>query len=439
MRRICLSLPTNRECAAAIASLAEEAAYAVRHFDVEVYLLILDTSKNDALTENSKAVKRIPGIKNVIPLHLSENEQRQCLREIIDCANVDEPDFILDLMLPDGVSYGACTNRIFLISSALGCESVHRRDSDSRYQVVNGDKAFPIHHELMSLGKRAAEAKVRVSEVSLDPAHDDQPVSMVGSSFIGELSVDIGEIRALDEEVYRDIVSLWAASGCSSAAKRELVEVSFKGAGTARFVQDRSTLTVVDPMTVDMCNIGFYQVYEQIPLPPATDTIGSDYFLMHVVYDAKLPGVQHNRNIENFYTCERRTDAGFIDYQMRFTKFFLSMLYFHFIYGKMAQAGRSLLDGNHRLLTPKILDMVQESTRLEKTENEHRLNVIDRAYRKLGGRYAQFADILAGKRRKLLEEAERDIHNFALLIELWAPLMKASKTVGLRGRLRCAS
>ncbi|MGX1633651.1 DUF6271 family protein, partial [Streptomyces albidoflavus] len=41
-------------------------------------------------------------------------------------------------MLPGGLSYGACTNRAFLIAAALGCESVHRRDSDSRYQTLAG-------------------------------------------------------------------------------------------------------------------------------------------------------------------------------------------------------------------------------------------------------------------------------------------------------------
>ena len=77
-------------------------------------------------------------------------------------------------MLPAALSYGACTNRAFLIAVALGCESVHRRDSDSRYQVVNGQPVFPIHHELMSLGKRAADAAHSVSETALAPEHTRQ-------------------------------------------------------------------------------------------------------------------------------------------------------------------------------------------------------------------------------------------------------------------------
>ncbi|GAA4943536.1 hypothetical protein GCM10023238_06810 [Streptomyces heliomycini] len=48
---------------------------------------------------------------------------------------------------------------------------------------------------------------------------------------------------------------------------------SFKGAGTLPFTGDRSTLTLVDPMHVDMANIAFDRnVYERLPLPPATAT-----------------------------------------------------------------------------------------------------------------------------------------------------------------------
>lgn len=68
---------------------------------------------------------------------------------------MSSPELMLDLMLPAGVSYGACTNRAFLIAAALGCDSVHRRDSDSTYQTLNGETVFPVHHELASLGKTA--------------------------------------------------------------------------------------------------------------------------------------------------------------------------------------------------------------------------------------------------------------------------------------------
>ncbi|MEY9945856.1 DUF6271 family protein [Kitasatospora sp. GAS1066B] len=427
MRRICLTLPTNRACVATISAIHEEARYAAEQFDVEVHLLILDSSDERTFAEHARVVAAAAPLPNVLVHHLDEAAQRAFLQRVIKEAGVAEPELILDLMLPAAVSYGACTNRAFLIGSALGCASVHRRDSDSDYQVLDGERIFPIHHELRSLGKRAGDAAAQVTESTLDPAHADKPVVLVGSSFVGELSVDISEIRELDPEVYHDVVSLWAPADWSAAQKRALVEESFTGAGTEAFTRDHATLAVLDPMRVDMCNVSFQQVHERVPLPPATETIGSDYFLLHLVQDARLPGVLHNRNIVNFYTGERRTDAGFLAYQLRFTKFLLSMLYFNACYARMAAAGESLLDEQQQVRAGTVAEIVRQSAGLDRTENIQRLERLDRCYRTLGGRYAAFADLLAARRGQLLDEARLDIENFALLIDAWAALVRASK------------
>lgn len=430
MRRICLTLPTNRECAATISAISEEADYAAIHFDVEVHLLILDSSDEPAFAGHAKVIGEAQAHRapNVIVHHLDEARQRNLLQQVIHRADLTKPDLILDLMLPADVSYGACTNRAFLIANTLGCKSVHRRDSDSRYQVLDGRPVFPIHHELLSLGKRAADAAGSVFETDLGPAHAHKPVVLVGSSFVGELSVDISEVKEIDPEIYYDVVSLWAPEQWPDAEKRQLVDQSFKGAGTDLFTEDHSTLTMVDPMRVDMCNISFrHELYDRVPLPPATNTIGSDYFLMHLVYDTALPGVLHNRNIVNFYTAERRIDSGFIAYQLRLTKFFLSMLYFHHLYARMATAGESLLDEQHQVRSSEIAELARESAQLDRGENVRRLDSLDHSYRKLGGRYAEFADLLSTRVERLIDEAREDIENFALLIEAWGALTRASK------------
>ncbi|MFF9485401.1 DUF6271 family protein [Streptomyces sp. NPDC014676] len=432
MDRICLSLPTNRECSATITDIGAEAAYAARNFDVEVHLLVLDSADEPTRASHARAVAALPEAPGVVVHHLDEAAQRDFLRRAVDRAGLPEPERVLDLMLPDALSYGACTNRAFLFAAALGCRSLHRRDSDCGYQVFDGEPVHPIHHELTSLGKPAADATDGVSEVALDPAIAHRPVSMVGASFIGELSVDIGGIRELDKEVYDEVVGLWAPGHWSAEQRRELVEESFKGAGTLSFTGDRSTLTLVDPMRVDMSNIAFDRhVYERLPLPPATDTIGSDYFLIHAVYDAALPGVLHNRHIENHYTGERRTHAGFLAYQTRFVKFLLSMLYLHHVYERMADAGDALLDESGRLDPTPFAAFLAESVRLDRTENERRLDTVAAAYGRLGGKYAEFARGMTADRERLLDEAARDTEDFVTLIGVWEALVQAS-----RGALR---
>ncbi|MGW0009390.1 DUF6271 family protein [Streptomyces tendae] len=430
MRSICLTLPTNRHCPDTVMALGEEAAYAADHFDIDVHLLVLDSCPPADRAAHAAALRHLPAHPRITAHHLDEAAQRDFLTRVTTRSGSTKPELLLDLMLPDGLSYGACTNRAFLIAAALGCESVHRRDSDSRYQRVDGRTVFPVHHELLSLGERAADAAAGVTEpVALDDDLRKRRVAMVGSSFVGELSVDIAQIRDADPAVYHDVVSLWAPEGWSAEQKRALVEESFTGAGTEPFTADRSLLTVVDPMRVDMCNIAFHgpTVSERVPLPPARDTIGSDYFLIHLVHDARLPGVLHNRNIVNYYTGERRTGPGFLAYQTRFAKFLLSMLYFHHVYDRMAEAGDALLDEHGRVRPAAVAALARESTALDTAENVRRLDALDTAYRRLGGRYTEFADLLAARRARLLDEARGDMADFALLTEAWESMVTAAR------------
>ncbi|MET9190505.1 DUF6271 family protein [Streptomyces tendae] len=430
MRSICLTLPTNRHCPDTVTALGEEAAYAADHFDIDVHLLVLDSCPPADRAAHAAALRHLPAHPRITAHHLDEAAQRDFLTRVTTRSGSAKPELLLDLMLPDGLSYGACTNRAFLIAAALGCESVHRRDSDSRYQRVDGRTVFPVHHELLSLGERAADASAGVTEpVALDDDLRERRVAMVGSSFVGELSVDIAQIRDADPAVYHDVVSLWAPEDWSAEQKRALVEESFTGAGTEPFTADRSLLTVVDPMRVDMCNIAFHgpTVSERVPLPPARDTIGSDYFLIHLVHDARLPGVLHNRNIVNYYTGERRTGPGFLAYQTRFAKFLLSMLYFHHVYDRMAEAGDTLLDEHGRVRPAAVAALARESTALDTAENVRRLDALDTAYRRLGGRYTEFADLLAARRARLLDEARGDMADFALLTEAWESMVTAAR------------
>ena len=263
--------------------------------------------------------------------------------------------------------------------------------------------------------------------------HGLKPVSMVGGSFVGELSVDVSEIKEADPGIYHDVVSLWAPPEWPEEEVRGLVEESFIGAGTEPFSVDSSVLDVPDIWRLDMCNIGFdSELYERVPLPPATDTIGSDYFLLHVVRHAPLPAVVHNRHIVNFYTAERRTGSGFTAYQLRFVKFLLSMLYLHPVYFDLEEAGPALLDAQHRVDAAQIAGFARRTAGADRAENIRRLDVVRTAATvNSGAGTAEFADHLLPLRESLLDRAQTDIEHFALLIDAWRPLVAASRTLGL--------
>ncbi|MHC0429112.1 DUF6271 family protein [Streptomyces sp. O3] len=432
MRRVCLTLPTHRACAGTIVAIGEEAAYGARKFDVEVHLLVLDSSPAPVLARHRQVVAALPTSPGVTVHHLDEDEQRAFLREVTGRSGGAPQDRLLELMLPSRVSYGACTNRAFLVAQALGCASVHRRDSDSRYQYLDGEPVFPLHQELTYLGQRADDVRESATRSLLAPGSGDRRVAITGGSFVGEMSVDVAEIRELAPDIYRELAGLSIPEGFPEIWRGHLIDASFRGAGDEAFSGDRTTLSPISPMHVDMCNIGLaHEVYRRVPLPPAADTIGTDYFLTHLVHDARLPGVQHNRHIVNFHTPERRTDAGFLGYQLRFAKFLLSKTYLNAVYARTAAAGESLLDAEGHIRASMVAGFVRDSVGLDRAENVRRLDVIDRAYRQLGGRYTAVADTLADRRSRLLDEARDDMADFALLMDHWESLARASAEVDL--------
>ncbi|WP_030584050.1 DUF6271 family protein [Streptomyces globisporus] len=432
MRRVCLTLPTHRACTGTIAAIAEEAADGAAEFGAEIHLLILDSSPAPVLAEHRQAVAALPASPGVTVHHLDEDEQRAFLREVATRSAGASADRLLELMLPSRVSYGACTNRAFLIAQALRCTSVHRRDSDSRYQYADGRPVFPLHQELTYLGQRADDVRQSATRSKLPPGSGDRRVAVAGGSFVGEMSVDVAEIRDLDPDTYGELVGLSLPEDCPEIWRNHLIDASFRGAGNGAFDRDHATLAPISPMRVDMCNIGFdHELYRRVPLPPAPDTIGTDYFLLHLTHDARLPGLQHNRHIVNFHTEERRTDAGFLAYQLRFAKFLLAKAYLNTVYARTAAAGDALLDTEGHITASTVAGFVRDSVSLDRTDVARRLDAVDRAYRRLGGRYTTVADALAGRRSRLLDEARDDMADFAHLMDHWEALTGASAEAGL--------
>ncbi|WP_340679935.1 DUF6271 family protein [Paraglaciecola sp.] len=432
MNKICLALPTNRECADTIRLLHQEARYAAEEYNISVCLLIIDTSSEADTATNLIAVNELDTIFNVEVKHVDNKQQKQYFNTLFAALALVEQTKLLDLMLPQGVSYGACTNRAFLLAATLGCDSVHRRDSDCHYQVVNEQIIFPIHQELLSLGKTANSVNDASITKQLSTSQQSLPVAMVAASFIGEMSVDINEIKQLNPAIYSDIVSLWAEQGSSKKQQDLLVEQSFKGAENSVFTTDQARLGQVDPMLVDMCNISFFGIHQAVPLPPAKDTIGSDYFLIHLVYHAQLPSVVHNRHIENYYTPERRTDDGFIKYQRRFVKFLLSMPYFHNAYQLMSQAGtEKLLNDNNTLDNAQVCHLIESTLALNNEHCHYVFDEIIKNYQLLAGRYQQLADILSQEKEALINQAQSDMKDYYYLAKLWPQLINLAKQLTL--------
>ncbi|MBW8796789.1 MAG: hypothetical protein JF597_25285 [Streptomyces sp.] len=142
MRRICLTLPPRRPCAATITALAEQAAHVVAHCDVTVRVLILDPCAAPASGEHHGAVRRIPAGPCIVVCCFGEERRRDFPQSGFGRSAAAKRDIPLELVLPLVFSRGACTNPA--LSLALGCA--------------------PVDHELLSLGRLAAYAACHLTE-----------------------------------------------------------------------------------------------------------------------------------------------------------------------------------------------------------------------------------------------------------------------------------
>lgn len=100
MQRVCLALPTMRSCPGTIVDLAEEAAYAVATFGVEVHLLVLDTTDDAEFAKNADAVAALTPTPGVFVHLLGNEQQREFFRSVAERAGGADPELLLDLMLP---------------------------------------------------------------------------------------------------------------------------------------------------------------------------------------------------------------------------------------------------------------------------------------------------------------------------------------------------
>lgn len=440
MKRICLAIPTNRECTAAIAALVQEADHAVRHFPVQVVILIADTASSGIAAANANALQQAMhaiGARRVEARHFTAPQQAALLTQILSRAALQQHELERDLhalLLPDCVSYGAATNRLFLLAQYLGCDSLHRRDSDSRYQQATDSVIYPIHHELRCIGLPASTVANLVDETVAAPLHADCPVMLVGASYVGALSIDVAPMFARDAEAAYRIVGQFAPSHLSAADKRAWVDCSYLHTGQSRFEQDRSELAHGHSFLIDTCNICFSQIQQVLPLPPACDTIGTDYFLLSLMNILTLPVVHHNRHIENFHTSERRSAQGFTEYQFRLVKYFLYMSWLHATVRALDQAKAQLwlappgatLAWNLPLLHA-LLAEPEPLARID-AENAAKLSELQQQYTRLGGAYAEFAALLAEQAPQLLQACRDDIARYAAFAPHWPALMRAART-----------
>ncbi len=221
---------------------------------------------------------------------------------------------IFKAVYPDTlVNYGNTLNKMFIIGALLGCESIHRRDSDILIDTVpeTGAKIYPIEVELDRLGKKI----------------HGKTVFIVGSGYKGMKNIDFEELLGNDPALYKEYLN------CLDMPEEYQAE------------KLRDFLNQEDPPFTDQIilngspecgNISFYKVFEYLPCSPAPFTLGTDYFPKEIIKQADLALVYHQRKVIHRHTKCRYDNnlkiynyvkgvTSFVDTMSFYSDFFLNM------------------------------------------------------------------------------------------------------------------
>ncbi len=133
----------------------------------------------------------------------------------------------------------------------------------------------------------------------------------------------------------------------------------------------------------------------------------------------------------NHHTPERRTDAGFLAYQVRLAKFFLAVPPPAPCLRGHGRRGPSPARQHRRTpRTEAVTELVRANAQGDRAADIRRLDTLDAAFRSLESRWTEAANFLAERRADLLAEARADMEEFALLLEAWPALTRSSREQG---------
>jgi len=428
-------LPTNRVCDKAIQHLANEAMLAGELFNIDIVMLILDTSDSKNFALNKFTIDHLGLPMTIQVIHLSRSQQREYIKgwinEIQPPVTYESNVSMIKQLLPDGVSYGAAMNRAFLFSNHLGCDTIHRRDSDSDYQYVKGKWIYPIIHELRFLGSNNEAVNKLKSKVPLGSYRD---IHLVGGSYVGAWSMDVEGLYDKNRQAFYNSVGLCMPDQLSDHDKHTLVDELFVNRDVDVFQYDEIELGYANTAPIDMCNVSFWRIHQQLPVPNALDTIGTDYFLIAILQALEVPTVHHNRHIKNYHTARRKTESGFIDYQCRIVKFYLYMSYLYAICAEINGSNKNYVD-DRITITAGVLSRIIKSivTPQKLIDNKQKLQKIIDAYDAAGGSYQVLSKQLVREQDNLVQEAQNDMQLFAEWLDLWDVLIHVSARQQCKG------
>jgi hypothetical protein len=327
----------------------------------------------------------------------------------------------MEILNPNKCSYGAAANKTFLYASVLGIDYVHRRDSDTFPQVVNGKVLYPIEMENKLLGKKYASLVSDSKYISKFPE-----TLLCGSNYVGEWATDLKELYEYNKDIFYNYCNLGVRKETSLDYLRNILNKRYINEEAKKYVKDEFELTL--DKLAEVGNHAILDIFKFIPIIPACDATSTDYLYHNILAKMEIPMVYHNRHVNHQHEKIRVAESSFYTYQMKIFKHRGMYVIINDFLDKLKY--EDLFSFNGRLFINSDYYIHQYEKVINKNHDKEINKVFDDIERILSSvkieKYQNLLKQFHDKRTELIDEIYQDIKDYQTLLYTWSDLLKAA-------------
>lgn len=302
-----LYLPTHRPARRAIEQGLLEAAWANRQAPDTTLFCLIEHGLAKAQTAAHRAAIAANTHATATPwLQIDDGKAVAFVDRLLSRLGTDSSaeDRLKQMLLPAGLSYGRGPNLAALLAMAIGCQLVHRRDSDVFIDEAHPEP-LPIAMELEVVGRSLASVSDRVRLIDEFDAASVATVRAVGTSSFGSLTLDRRDLIIAGLEFLVQFQQLGRPGTDRGSVESEAIQY-FIDAPAVRYAESFFEIDIANRVEMEACC--FAGVYRHIPEMP-TDIIGCDYMAKDAVWRSRDGLVFHSRKVRHEYEPAREEHA----------------------------------------------------------------------------------------------------------------------------------
>lgn len=425
MKKHIYVIPTNRLCTNSIESLLLEIPYIEEKFGIDLTVTMIDSSDYESSKRNSEIFnKMVKNCKKSKAYYITTDHIDFICRNALERMNIPNKSEILSLLVNKELSYGNAANRTFVVAAALNADYIHRRDSDTYLQNnQTGSILSPLELELKFLGKKISEVKNDVSGTcNFSP---DDTVYMVGGGYKGNWPLDYEDLVTINVESLYKLVHLGKPI-LSDEQNKDYVQRRYIYGSEEVYQNDEVSYSVEN--FIDAGNFSLYKIFNYLPISPASETTGTDYFYHAILGKLHMPMIYHNRRVLHKHDPERYINQQMYSYHLRLVKSRCLVRCYTSLFKDMT-ANRNCYFEDNRFLAENLANQLIFISNKDLSEDqEYVIDSMVDIYQKTGSaKYAELANFIKENKRTVIQQTPKDVYNYGILTKIWPDLIDAIK------------